>query len=95
MPTFVLFGAGLYVCFAFRGVVAKWAAEARADGLALSLRVRLLGLSPVLAAVSSGILLVAQLRAMGTTQYYFLKYMLGVELILAAVVPAILAVVVG
>ncbi len=39
--------------------------------------------------VSLTVLLVAQLQTLGTTSYYFLKYLLGFELILAALIPAV------
>jgi hypothetical protein len=40
-------------------------------------------------------LLIAQLESTGTTSYYFLKYFMGLELILAACVPICIAVVVA
>ena len=43
---------------------------------------------PVLASAVGGALLVAQLTLTGTTSYFFLKYLIGIELILAAWVPA-------
>ena len=46
-------------------------------------------LAPVLGFVSLTALLVAQLQTLGTTSYYFLKYLLGFELILAAFIPAV------
>lgn len=85
LPTLVLLVATLYL-----GLVFPCRMRGRGRELEfLSRRVRILVLSPVLGVASLSILLVAQLQALGTTSYYFLKYLLGFELVLAALAPAL------
>jgi hypothetical protein len=52
-------------------------------------KVRLLGLTPVLASLVVGLLLVAQLRTIGTTSYYLVKLIMGCDLVLTAMVAAV------
>jgi hypothetical protein len=66
-----------------------------ADDLAVARRVSLLSLVGAFAVVALTALLVAQLRTLGTTSYYFLKSVVGVELVLAGLVPAAVAVAVA
>lgn len=61
--------------------------------LAEVLRLRLLGLAPLLGFLSLTALLMLQIRTIGTTSYYFLKYLIGFELVLTCVTPAFCGVV--
>jgi hypothetical protein len=80
----------IYVCARYpRWVAARHPDDPDASDVAR--RVRLLTLSPLLGLVSALALFVAQLATVGTTSYYFLKYIMGFELILAAFVPALVA----
>ena len=65
--------------------------DRRALDRATDRRLRWLTLAPVLGVLSLTALLVLQLRVLGTTSYYFLKYLVGFELILACVTPAVCA----
>jgi hypothetical protein len=47
--------------------------------------------APVLAIALAVVIFVAQMQAIGTTSYYFLKFFMGTELILVVVVPAVTA----
>ncbi len=61
---------------------------------AVSLRpgqARLLLITPVAGVIMLSALFVVQVRSTGTTAYYFVKLLLGYELILAVVVPALVA----
>jgi hypothetical protein len=89
MPMFVLAIAFLWLALALPSR-ARRAARATDEDLFVARRIRILGLTPLLGLVSLTVLLVAQLQALGTTAYYFLKYFLGVELVLAGVVPAVI-----
>jgi hypothetical protein len=95
VPTLVLIAVGVYVCsrFASRTDVDSVDSVDSVDGVDLARRVRLLTLAPLLGLISSLALFAAQLRTVGTPSYYFLKYFMGFELILAAFVPAIVAMV--
>lgn len=84
-PTFVLIVVALYVCLAYPAWVRRFHAED--DGVAR--RLRTLWLAPFLGACLGVVLLVAQLLTVGTTSYYFLKYLIGFELILAAFAPVV------
>ena len=52
---------------------------------------RLLLITPVAGVIMLSALFVVQVRSTGTTAYYFVKLLLGYELILAVVVPALVA----
>ena len=94
LPTFVLLVTAFVVCLG----APRWVARRPGSGpddRRLSRRIRLVVVAPLLATASLSVLLVAQLRVLGTSSYYFLKYLIGVELILAGVVPALVAVVVA
>jgi hypothetical protein len=52
-------------------------------------KVRLMVLVPALGSVVVGVLLAAQLRAIGTTSYYLVKFVVGFDLVLAATVAAL------
>jgi hypothetical protein len=90
---FVLLLVGGYACLVAPAVVAR-RAGADADPT-MARRVRLLGLVPLAGLTLGGVLFVAQLRTVGTSSYYFLKFFMGFELVLAALVPAVLAVLVA
>ncbi|MFL6135740.1 MAG: hypothetical protein ACJ72A_23250 [Nocardioidaceae bacterium] len=89
VPTFVLILVGLSVCATYP----RWGVPAGADedDVLTARRVRLLVLSPLIGLVCSVVLFAAQLSSLGTTSYYFLKFFMGFELILAAFVPAVVA----
>jgi hypothetical protein len=57
----------------------------------LSRRVRALLLTPGVGVVVLALLLVAQMRQIGTTSYYFLKMFMGFELVLMVMVPGLVA----
>jgi hypothetical protein len=87
LPTFVLLVTVVYLLLGYRGWVRSRGGTS-IDAVT-SRRLAALVLSPVLAVGSLATLLVLQLRAIGTTSYYFLKYLLGFELILTVVAPAL------
>jgi hypothetical protein len=87
IPTFVLLLVLGYAVLRAR----VWAGEGRGLPDGTVLRLRLLGLAPLLGLLALSGLLVLQVRAIGTTSYYFLKYFLGYELILTCVTPAVVA----
>jgi hypothetical protein len=87
IPTFVLLLVLGYAVLRTRG----WAGEGNGLPEGTVLRLRLLGLAPLLGVVALSAMLVLQVRAIGTTSYYFLKYFLGFELILTCVTPAVVA----
>jgi len=87
LPTFVLLLVLLYVIARGPAWVTAGGRQPLEHGELLRLRV--LGLAPALAVASLSVLLVMQIRTIGTTSYYFLKYLLGFELVLACVVPAV------
>jgi hypothetical protein len=92
-PAFLLLLVGGYACLVAPTVVAR-RPGAHADPT-LARRVRLLGLMPLAGLALGGVLFAAQLRTVGTSSYYFLKFFMGFELVLAAFVPAVLAVLVS
>jgi hypothetical protein len=85
LPTFALMAVAIYVCARYP----RWVDASRRDDLDAARRVRLLTLSPLLGVVSLALLFAAQMLTVGTTAYYFLKYLMGFELILTAFVPAL------
>ena len=58
------------------------------DDLVLSRRLRVVSLSVVAGVLLTIVLLVAQVASLGESSYYLLKFTMGVELVLAGVVPA-------
>ena len=86
-PTFALLVTALYVCPAApallrgRGIGGECMAAAR--------RSRSLTLAALAGLLVAVLLLVAQLRTLGTSSYYFLKFVMGFELVMAAFVPAV------
>lgn len=89
LPAFVLFGVGCYVLVAAPAVVRGRSSGPEVQAAARG--ARLLLLVPVLGAAMCTALLIAQLRTLGTSSYYFLKLFMGLELVLAVVVPAVVA----
>ncbi len=93
VPTFVLLVAALYICLAFKSWIVTDSSNV-VDRL-LARRVRILVAIPLIAMASAGAFLVAQLSLIGTTSYFFLKYFVGIELILAGWVPAVLGILIA
>ncbi len=89
MPTFALLLAGVVVLVG--GPVLLRSRLADGDNVVAARRARVLVLTLVAGIVVTVLLLVAQLRWLGETSYYFLKFVMGFELVLAAVVPAVAA----
>ena len=87
IPTFLLLVLGCYLLSSY----GSWSRRGGRDGVdpVLRRRLQVLAVSLLLGVVSLMALLVAQIQTIGTTSYYFLKYLLGFELILAVVVPAL------
>jgi hypothetical protein len=91
-PLFVLIIVSIYLCFSSpawfdrRGIV---------DGRRTAQRIRLAVACPALGVTLGAVIFVAQMRTLGTTSYYLLKYLMGVELILALLVAAVAAFLVG
>ncbi len=90
LPTFALL---LAVLLAVLAVLSGRCPVRDDEGESLVGRFRSLLLAVVLGVGSLATLLVLQVRTIGTTSYYFLKYLLGFELILACVAPAVVALV--
>jgi hypothetical protein len=91
LPTFVLLIVGLYSCLSYPG----WLSRSGRPGLPEPARVRALALAPALGFVVLSAFLVAQLQLVGTTEYYFLKYVIGFELVMAAFAPGMCALLVA
>lgn len=89
VPTLLLLLVLVYVLVSGRALVRERTGEALER--ATSRRLALLALVPILAVSSLSALLVLQVRELGTTSYYFLKYLIGFELILAILTPAVCA----
>ena len=87
VPTLLLLLLLVYVLLSCRELVRTRTGEDL--DRATSRRLALLALAPTLAVLSLSALLVLQIRQLGTTSYYFLKYLVGFELILACVTPAV------
>ncbi|MEP7091263.1 MAG: hypothetical protein ABI776_14285, partial [Nocardioidaceae bacterium] len=87
-PAFALLVVALYVCSAapalLRGRGTGDEGVLRAVG-----RARVLTLAVVAGLVTSALLFLAQLHTLGTSAYYFVKFCMGFELVLAALVPAV------
>ena len=88
IPTFALLILGLYLTVSFKTMEVRPAAVS--DDPGSMPRVRVLVVVPLMAVATAGTFLVAQIVIVGTTSYFFLKYFMGIELILAAWVPAVL-----
>jgi hypothetical protein len=85
MPPFVLLVVGLVVCWRAPRLLRRHGDEDAAG------RVRWLVLAILAGFVLGAVLLAAQFDTIGTSSYYFLKFFLGYDLVLAAVVPALCA----
>ncbi len=92
LPTFLLLLTGLWACWAAPRLVGRRGAPVV---VAAAWRARWLVLAPVAGALLGAAFLAAQLRTLGTSSYYFVKLFMGLELVLAAFVPAVVVVVVA
>jgi hypothetical protein len=88
LPVFVLLVLACYSCVAAPRIVRGAGATSRVEQQTAG-RARVLLLAPAIGLTLTTALLVMQLRTLGTTSYYFLKFFVGFELILAAFVPAL------
>ncbi|MGA8208945.1 MAG: hypothetical protein WB798_02205, partial [Nocardioidaceae bacterium] len=86
-PTTALLLAALYLCPAAPALVRARGIDDPA--LLVARRARLLTLAVVAGTLVATVLFVAQLRTLGTSSYYLLKFVMGLELVLAALVPAV------
>lgn len=86
LPVLVLLLVGGCACLAAPRLLAGSPDEAV---VAASRRARVLGLVPVVGLAMVVALLVLQMRAMTAGSYYLLKFFMGYELVLAALVPAV------
>jgi hypothetical protein len=86
-PAFLLVLVCLYACTTVPLVVRRQGGGP--DEVRLAQRARLLCSVPVTGIVMAAALLVSQIRAVGHSSYYFIKYFMGFELILAGIVPAL------
>jgi hypothetical protein len=87
LPTFVLVVTAGYVCCCAPALVRRH--HGSPEQLLVARRVRFLGSAPLAGLALATLLLVAQLRTVGTSSYYFVKFVMGYELALAAFVPAV------
>lgn len=89
LPTFLLLIVGVYLLLAGPALLRS----RNVDGLvaAAARRARVLILTPLAGVILALALLVAQMRALGETSYYFLKLLMGIELVLAGLVPGLAA----
>lgn len=90
LPTFLLLVVGGYVVLTARSWV-RSRGVTPVDTRLLQHRIAIPAVSMATGVASLSVLLVEQMRTLGTTSYYFFKYLLGFELILAALVPALCA----
>jgi hypothetical protein len=86
-PVFLLMVTGIYLCLASSALVRRRGGPE--DAVAVAGRARVLVLTPVAGLLLGTVLFVAQLRTIGTSSYYFLKFFMGYELVLAVLVPAL------
>lgn len=94
LPTFLLIVAAFVLTLGlprFLAAGGDGSATGTDVGPGIAARARWLVLTPALAVLMLSALLVAQLHSIGTTSYYFLKLFMGTELVLAVVVPALVA----
>ncbi len=89
VPTFALLIVALYGCLRYPSAVGRRSRTGKA--LPAPGRVRALALAPLGGLAVLTAFLVAQLQMIGTTAYYFLKLFVGVELVMAVLAPAVLA----
>jgi hypothetical protein len=89
LPTLVLLVVGVYLLLA--GPTLLRSRHVHGSVALATSRARVLVLTPVAAVLLATALLVAQMRALGETSYYFLKFMMGIELVLAGLVPGLAA----
>jgi hypothetical protein len=92
-PVFLLLVIAAYVLLVGPSLVERSGSHTPAM-LAVARRARLLALTPLAGTGVLIVLFVAQLRTLGTSGYYFVKFFMGLELVLAAIVPAVCAVLV-
>jgi hypothetical protein len=90
-PVFFLMVAGIYLCLASVALVRRRRGSEQVVDFAE--RARILVLTPIAGLLLEALLFIAQLRTIGTSSYYFLKFFLGYELTLAILVPALAGVV--
>ena len=88
LPAFVLLVVGLYSCLAGPSLTTGRHAV---DATGTAARARWLLAGPVAGLALGAALLVGQLQTLGTSSYYFVKYFMGFELVLAAFVPTVAA----
>lgn len=91
IPTLLLLVVAVYSCLSYPA----WQRRVPTAGLPDPGRVRVVALAPMLGLVVLTAFLVAQLELIHTTAYYFLKYTIGFELVMAAFAPALCATVVA
>ena len=93
VPTFVLLIVALYGCLRYPSAVGRHSRTGEA--VPTPGRVRALALAPLGGFVVLTAFLVVQLHTIGTTAYYFLKLFVGIELVMAVLAPAVLALMVS
>ncbi len=86
LPTFTLLLVALYSCLRYGRLPVVGDGAVR--GFVEPGRMRALALAPLSGLLVLGAFLVAQLQLIGTTAYYFLKYFIGFELVMAVLAPA-------
>jgi hypothetical protein len=87
LPTFVLLVLALYAFPQASTLVARRTTDLATVGAAD--RARVLVLVPLAGLAVGSLLFTAQMRTLGTSSYYLLKFLMGFELVLAGVVPAL------
>jgi hypothetical protein len=86
LPTFLLILVSLFLCCSARSWLSRRGVEADFQS---AWRLRLLAAAPILGVTAGGVIFAAQLRTLGTTSYYFLKYFMGLELVLTVLVAGL------
>jgi hypothetical protein len=89
LPAFTLLVAACYACLAGPAIVVRRGGTGVEEVEETARRSRVLLLAPVLGVMLGAALLVGQMRTVGTSSYYFVKYFMGCGLVLAALVPAV------
>jgi hypothetical protein len=87
LPAFVLIVVAVYACVAAVPLLRRYGGGG--PELAVAQQARVLVLAPVAGLLLGSLLFIAQLRTVGTSSYYFLKFFMGFELVLAGFVPAL------